>query len=281
MVFRIVADSSINMLGMDHVDFATVPMKILSGLNEYTDDASLNVESMCLDLETSKMKSSTSCPNILEWKDAFEGADEVLAITISKQLSGSYSSCTQAMTEFLEENPGAKGYVFDSLSTGPMMRMIAEKAVSIRNEGKDFEQMLEELNYFRQHARLIFTLASMNNLAKNGRVSPAIAKAAGILGIRLIAMGDETGSIKQIGRCRGENKLPRILLEEMEKNTYEGGHVHMDHCLNPRLADRIRDAILEKYPQAVVTIGEVTGLCAYYAERGGIIIGFEKREAGL
>ena len=38
MSFRIVADSSINMLMMDQVDFRTVPMKILCGLNEYIDD---------------------------------------------------------------------------------------------------------------------------------------------------------------------------------------------------------------------------------------------------
>ncbi len=281
MGFRIVSDSSINMLSMQNVDFRTVPMKILCGLKEYVDDETLQVEPMCSYLESSKDRSGTSCPNIAEWKDAFEGADEVLAITISSQLSGSFSSCRQAMIEFLEENPNCKGYIADSLSTGPMMRMLAEKAVELRQAGLDFDTMVQELQYFREHAGLIFTLASMNNLAKNGRVSPAIAKAAGLLGIRLIAIGDEHGSIKQVGRCRGENKLPRIILEEMEKKTYAGGHVHMDHCLNEKLALRIQDEILQKYPNAHITIGEVTGLCAYYAERGGIIIGYEKEEGGL
>ncbi|MBQ8159295.1 MAG: DegV family EDD domain-containing protein [Clostridia bacterium] len=278
MAFRIVCDSSVNMHQMPEADFVSVPMKILSGMREFVDDASLDVEGMCNVLEKSKERSGTSCPNIAEWKNAFEGADEVLAITISGKLSGSFSSCSQAMTEFLEEHPGAKGFVFDSLSTGPMMRMLANLAMLMKRENMDFDSMIRDLQIYRSHAGLIFTLASMNNLARNGRVSPAIAAAAGLLGIRLVAIGDENGTIKQVAKCRGEGKLPRVILEQMEERGYEGGFVRLDHCLNLPLAHAIRDKILEKYPQAVIEIGECTGLCAYYAERGGVIIGYEDRD---
>ena len=103
MAFRIVSDSSINMTSLEGVDFRSIPMKILCGMQEFVDDADLDVEHMVQVLSTSKEKSGTSCPNIMDWKEAFEGADEILAITISGQLSGSWSSCNQAMEEYLQE----------------------------------------------------------------------------------------------------------------------------------------------------------------------------------
>lgn len=275
MAFRIVSDSSINMTSLEGVDFRSIPMKILCGMQEFVDDADLDVEHMVQVLSTSKEKSGTSCPNIMDWKEAFEGADEILAITISGQLSGSWSSCNQAMEEYLQENPGAKGYVFDSLSTGPMMRVMAEKAALMMNQGMSFDEMIQQLQYFRRHATLIFALASMNNLARNGRVPMAVAKAVGILNIRIIAVGDENGRIKPVDKCRGDGKLPKILLREMEARKYAGGHVHIDHCLNPELAERIRALIQETFPGADVTIGECRGLCSYYAEQGGVIIEFD------
>ena len=275
MAFRIVSDSSVNMTSLEGVDFRSIPMKILCGLQEFVDDAALDVENMVHVLSTSKEKSGTSCPNIMDWKDAFQGADEILAITISGQLSGSWSSCNQAMEEYLQENPGAKGYVFDSLSTGPMMKFLAEKAAEMMNQGMNFDDMIQQLQHFRRHATLIFALASMNNLARNGRVPLAVAKAVGILNIRIIAVGDENGRIKPVDKCRGEAKLPKILLREMEARKYAGGHVRIDHCLNLELAERIRALIQESYPGAQVTFGECRGLCSYYAEQGGVIIEFD------
>ena len=275
MAFRIVCDSSVNMTRLEGADFRSIPMKIVCGLREFVDCEELDVEEMVRFLNASKEKSSTSCPNIMDWKEAFEGADEVLAITISGQLSGSWSSCNQAMEEFLQEHPQAKGYVFDSLSTGAMMRFLAENARDLMNQGMTFDDMIQELQHFRRHANLIFALASMNNLAKNGRVPMAVAKAVGILNIRIVAIGDENGRIKPVDKCRGDGKLPRTLLREMEERKYAGGHVHIDHCLNQPLAERIRDLILETYPGADVTIGECRGLCSYYAEQGGVIIGYD------
>lgn len=275
MAFRIVSDSSINMTRLDGADFKSIPMKIICGMQEFVDDENLDVENMVNVLSASKEKSGTSCPNIMDWKEAFEGADEILAITISGQLSGSWSSCNQAMEEYLEEHPGAKGYVFDSLSTGAMMRFLAENASAMMNEGMQFDEMIQRLQQFRRHANLIFALASMNNLAKNGRVPMAVAKAVGILNIRIIAVGDENGKIKPVDKSRGEAKIPKILLREMEVRKYAGGHVHIDHCLNLPLAERIRDLILESYPGADITIGECRGLCSYYAEQGGVIIGYD------
>ncbi len=271
MSLRIVSDSSINMTDLKGADYCTVPLRILSGATEFVDDRQLDVEEMVRYLQESKEKSSTSCPNIDDWRSAFEGADEIIAITISSNLSGSYASCSQAMSEYLQEHPGARGYIFDSLSTGPLMRLLAENAADLSAQGVPFDEIIKKLEYLHRHAFLIFALASMNNLSRNGRVPMAVAKAVGLLNIRIIAVG-ENGRIKPVDKCRGEGKLPQIILREMKARNYAGGSIHIDHCLNLPLAERLREEIQNEFPQAHVTIGECRGLCSYYAEKGGIML---------
>ena len=61
----------------------------------------------------------------------------------------------------------------------------------------------------------------------------------------------------------------------MESLGYQGGRVRISHCLSPENAYKFRDTILAKYPKADVVIDMTTGLCSYYAEEGGLIVGFE------
>ena len=96
MNFKIVSDSSSNLLNFAGVPYATVPLKVVTEQREYVDDAALDVAGMVNDLRTVKGKTSTSCPNIYEWKTAMEGADAVFAITITSNLSGSYAAALQA-----------------------------------------------------------------------------------------------------------------------------------------------------------------------------------------
>ena len=275
MALRIVSDSSIDIYSLPGVDFVTVPLRIRCGTEEFTDNAELDVAHMCDFFEHNREKSSTSCPNIMDWRDAFEGADTILALTISSALSGSYSSCRQAMEEYLEEHPAAHGYVLDSLSTGPMLRMLADRAIELWSDDMEFPEFVKEMELYRRHCTLVFTLSSMNNMARNGRLSPAVAKAASILGIRVIAVGDEEGRVKMMAKCRGAARLPGIVVDEIQRLGFHGGRIYIDHCFCRDLVDRILKILLERFPGSQVNLWTTGGLCSYYAERGGVIIAFE------
>ena len=64
------------------------------------------------------------------------------------------------------------------------------------------------------------------------------------------------------------------MLQVMEEDGYKGGRVHITHGLNPTGAQALRALIAAKYPQADITVGVNTGLCTFYAEKGGIMVGF-------
>ena len=93
---RIVVDSSASLYKLDGVDFAAVPLKIVTDEREYLDDGTLDAVEMATTLRTYKGKTSTSCPNIGDWLEAYEGADEIYAITITGTLSGSCNAAQLA-----------------------------------------------------------------------------------------------------------------------------------------------------------------------------------------
>ena len=116
---KIVVDSSASLYTLQGVDFECVPLKIITDDAEYLDNGTMDALGMAQTLRTYKGKTSTSCPNVSDWLAAYEGADEVYAITITGTLSGSYNAAQLAAEEYQQENPGKRVFVLDSLSTGP------------------------------------------------------------------------------------------------------------------------------------------------------------------
>ncbi len=274
MNYKIVSDSSSNILAMGNPHFASVPMKVRAE-KEYIDNAQLNLAGMVEDLKNHKGTSGSSCPNVGEWLEAFGDADVVFATTISKNLSGSYNSAKQAVDTFLEENPGKQAFVFDSLAAGPQQAFIIDKVIELADAGLDFETIKEKVLDYHNHTHILFCLESMMNLARNGRVSMAVAKIAGMLGIRVC--GDvKGGQITPVHKPRGAKKATDTLVEMMkERGFYDGAQLRIAHCFGQAQAQALADAVLAQFPNTRVTLEPTTALCSFYAEAGGLMIGFE------
>lgn len=274
MAFRIVTDSSSNVYHIEGADYASVPMKILTS-REYIDAPGLDVAELVEDLRNHKAKSGSSCPNVGEWLEAFGDAEEVFGVTITKHLSGSYNAAHQAAETYMEEHPGRKVYIFDSLSAGPELMLIVEKIRQCEAAGLDFEATTANVLEYHNHCHTLFCLESMLNLARNGRVNPILAKLAGTLGIR-VAGDAEGGELALVHKPRGARKTIRTLVDMMKDRGFQdGGVLRVAHCFAEEAANALREAVLEEFPKAKFLLEPTTGLCSFYAEEGGLILGFE------
>ena len=276
---KIVVDSSASLYTLQGVDFECVPLKIITDDAEYLDNGTVDAVGMAQTLRTYKGKTSTSCPNVSDWLAAYEGADEVYAITITGTLSGSYNAAQLAAEEYQQGNPGKRVFVLDSLSTGPEQRLLAEHLRDLLAEGKEFGEICEEMLRYHKHTHLLFSLESLANLARNGRVKPAVAAVARMLGIRVIGQASEAGELDVLCKTRGEHgALERIVLE-LKEHGYTNGRLHISHCGNPAAAERLKHMVKAVFDGAKVDISECGGLCSYYAELGGLLVGYEDAEA--
>ena len=111
---KIVSDSSCDIFKLDYADFASAPMKVITDEKEFVDDENLNVAEMVEYFNKYKGKSKSSCPSVGDWLEAFGDADDVICITITSGLSGSYNSACSAKKIYETENEGKRVFVLDT-----------------------------------------------------------------------------------------------------------------------------------------------------------------------
>lgn len=272
---KIIADSSANLYSSDVRNFTPVPLKIVTSEKEYTDDPALDVAAMQAELERYKGSSSSSCPAVADWLDAFGDAEEIFAVALTSRLSGCYNAAQIAATDYMQEHPGRRVMVLDSLSTGPELELLVEFLSGLLPTKKTFEEISQALTAYLRRTHLMFSLASLSNFAKNGRVSPILAKAVGLLGIRVVGRASTEGELEAQHKCRGEKAAIQKLFDGMLSEGFAGGRVRIRHSFNAPAAELLKRTILEHFPDCDVKIGENRGLCVFYAEKGGILVGFE------
>lgn len=276
MAIKIVTDSSANLFSFPGVTLESVPMRICNDQKEYVDNQQLDVDGMVDDLLEYKGKTTTACPAIGDWMDAFRDGDEIFAITITSGLSGSYNAAMAAADQIKAEQPGKKIYVIDSLSAGPELVLLVEKIKEYIQENLSFEEICEKMASYQQRTHLVFSLESVENFARNGRINPALAKIIGLLGIRLVGRASAQGTLEMLHKCKGEKKALATLWEEMKAHGFVGGKVRIAHCNNPGAVDALVQTIRSHFPQCDVSHQRCNGLCSFYAQSGGLLVGFDE-----
>ncbi len=279
--FKIVSDSSSDILTFENtryagIDYACAPMKLITAEREFTDDGALNVDEMVDFLFRYKGRSQSSCPNTADWLAAFGDADDILCTTITSGLSGSYNSACLAKKTYEEQYPGRRVFVVDTLSAGPEISLIVRRVADNYASGMDYEDICADIMAYKQKTGLTFMLKSLKNFANNGRVSPLVAKLVGIAGICIVGRASDEGTLEPGHKCRGESRALDAIVNELAERGLKQGRVSIGHCQNEAGARELASRIAAQFPETDIEIHPLRGLCSFYAEPGGVLVGFEK-----
>lgn len=273
---KIVADSSCDLFGLSHSDFTCTPLKIITAEREFVDGLSLDVDAMVDYFDKYKGKSKSSCPNTNEWLNAFGDADDVFCVTITSGLSGSYNSACAAKQIYEAEHIGKRVFVIDTLSAGPEITLVIEKLEECIGNGMSYEEICDHIPKYQKKTGLIFMLKSLKNFANNGRVSPIAARLVGIAGICIVGKASDAGTLEPLHKCRGERRSLETLVNKLEAEGFRSGKISIGHCQNEKAAQQLKGLILAKFNDVHIEIHKLRGLCSFYAEKGGVLVGFEK-----
>lgn len=275
MKVKVLSDSSCDILSDEKIGFSSVPFNITTSEKNYVDDINLDVEAMINDFKKYKGKSSTACPGVGLWLNEMEGADEVYIITMTSGISGTFNSASIAKEMYLEDHPNAKVAVYDTLSTAAEETLVVEKVLELVKTDNTFEENCKIIEDYIKHTRLFFTLESIRNFAQNGRVSKAVASLVSILGITIFGTASHEGTLEPITKCMKYKQALKSLIENLNEAGFDGGRVIITHVKNEKKALLVRDEILKYFPTSEIKIYKARGLCSYYAELGGVLIGVE------
>ena len=276
MSYKIIADSSANQIRPISIPYAVAPLKIITASREFVDDENLNTAEMVAYLKNYSGKSSTACPSMNDWLSSFEDYDNIFCITISSNLSGSFNAACLAATEYETQYPDRNVFVIDSLSTGGEMQLIVEKLEELISLGLSFDEITKQITEYQKSTGLLFMLQSLKNLANNGRVSHAVAKISGMLGMRIIGLASDEGRLDITDKSRGDKKALVSIIERLKTAGCKNGKIRISHCQNEEFALTLKAEIEKEFNTTDILICENGGLCSFYAESGGVLIGFEK-----
>ncbi len=271
---KLILDSSANEQSDESENIQVVPLTLFVNGKEFLDDDKLNIDDFIKNMESSKQAGKTACPSIQEWLDALEGSDEVIIITVTSGMSGSFSSALQAKTMYEDKHPGSHIIVVDSRSAGPEMSIVLHEIERLLKTKILFVDLDQKIAEYRMHTHLLVILQSLHNLALNGRVNPAIAKLAKLLKIDMVGTASQEGKLEPLIKVHGMRRALREVLKRMGAMKYNGKEVIIDQCQNEKDAKILKGEIIAKYPKAKVTIRPTHGLCTFYAEVGSLMVGF-------
>lgn len=277
MKWRIISDSSCDIFDLDQrsedLYFSTVPFVITVDDKDYVDNETLDVRELVKAIASSK-KSFTSCPSPAEWIREFGDEGDVFAVTISANLSGSYNSACTAREMILEQDPERNIEILNSRGTGPSLNMIIYKLCELIDKGLGFEEVRTEIHRFMEDHKLIFALSSYHNLVNNGRMPKIAGIVLGHLGLWGVGIASEEGTIKMKKIAKGGRKTLQVIMGDLKERVADKGCVVISHCENEEFANSLKKAVQNAYSGMEVRIMKTRGLCSYYAEKGGIIVGF-------
>ncbi len=273
---KLLSDSSCDIIHIDGVNFRSVPLTVSANGRDYVDDEKLNVKGMIDDLLQYGGRSYTACPAVGQWLRQLEGAETAYMVTMTSGLSGTYNSARAARDLYVEANPDAKVYVFDTLSTGPEQRLLVEKIADWIKAGKQFNEICALGKRYLKKTRLFFSMQNFHNFVQNGRVNKNVGAVVSALKLNVISTADNKGKIKILTACKNSYSANETLRQQLKKAGYKGGRVAICHVQNSFYAEKLRELLHAEFPKAEILVYPARGLCSYYAEEGGLLIGYEK-----
>lgn len=216
MGVRIIIDSTVNVKKELDGRFPVVPLTINFGSESYADNVEMDHNTFYKKLVESEVLPTTSQPTPDSFAKAFEEAvnagDEVVVITISSRLSGTYQSANIAAADF-----EGKVFVVDSYTVTIGAGILVERAVKLADEGKSAAEIAAALEKEKENIRVFAVVDTLEYLKKGGRVSAAVAFAGGLLNFKpVIAIAD--GVVQSITKGRGNKQANQLMNTEVEKS---------------------------------------------------------------
>lgn len=255
--------------------FEVTPLTIQVGEEIFVDDSGLDIDSMMETMYASSAAAVSACPSPQAYHAAYEGAENIIVITITGTLSGSFNSARVAKEMFLESHPDVNIHLVDSLSAGGEMDLLAQEVNRLIASGLDFDGVVKAITAYQGRTKLAFVLAKVDNLVKNGRLSKFMGTVVGLLNIRMVGEASNEGKLELLQKARGHKKSITAAYEEMSKAGYKGGKIVIAHRNNDKFCQQFSDLVKADFPDAVVEAVATSGLCSFYAEENGLLMGYE------
>ena len=268
MSVKIIIDSASDVVAAycekNGIGFA--PLKTTLNGKEDRDGIDIVPDDFYAMLESNKELAHTSQVNASEFGELFEKAvsegHEVLAITISSGISGTFQSARIAAADF----PG-KVFVVDSLTASAGEQVLLARAIALRDEGKSAAEIFAELEELKHRVRLFLRVETLEYLKRGGRISKTSAMVGSLLNIKPVITMNAEGKLETVGKARGIKQSHQM----MNENILATGGFDPTMPVAMTYAGNIEDGAVSKYLDDSTALFADTGITPSIGQLGCVI----------
>lgn len=276
MSYKIVVDSCCELPSKYRKSdqFEIIPLGL--GIDDYhiMDDETFDQADFIRRVAASPSCPRSACPSPDRYRQAYTcDADDIYVVTLSSHLSGSYNSALIGKDIYHEETGSKNIYVTDSKSASCGETQIAYKLKELADSGLPFEEVISQINLYRDSMKTFFVLDNLDALRKNGRLSRSKALIATTLNIKPVCCGVD-GDIQQCAQGHGIKKAIIKMISIIEKDVKdpEDRTLMVSHCNCFERGMLVKDMIMSRVPFKDFVVLDMAGVSTLYAGNGGIIV---------
>ncbi|HBQ26103.1 MAG TPA: DegV family protein [Syntrophomonas sp.] len=279
MALRIITDTSCDLPDreLEKHSIEMIPLKVTFDNGEtFLDRFELAPANFVKKMKLSKILPKTSTPDPHTFIEYFEkglkDAGEVLFVSLSSGLSSTYQTAQLACNMLGSE----KVKIFDTLTASLGTGIMAIKAANMAAQGLSLDAIIERLMRIRSNREVIFTLDTLENVVKGGRLSRIEGLAGTLLHIKPILRGNERGVPEVIEKVKGrKNAIHRLvsLLGVLTGNSLKDRLIGISHVNCEEDAIYLSNQIKKDYNLTnEILISEMSATIGTYAGEGGLMI---------
>ena len=205
-----------------------------------------------------------------------EESKDILYVAFSSGLSTTVNSAHMAAAELQEQYPDRKIIIVDTLAASAGGGLMVYLAVAKKNEGATIEENAAYIESLVPQHCIWFTVDDLEYLKRGGRISPLVAFAGGVLGIKPVLQMDDEGHLVKVPTARGRRKAIEALAAKYAELSYEEQNtpIFISHAECEEDAKRLADILMQRHGAEVTLITEIGPVIGSHAGPGTIALFF-------
>lgn len=286
-MIRLVTDSSsyLPQEFIEQYNITIVPLKVQLGDETFTEGTGLSNREFFNRLAVSNEFPSTSQPSVGDFKQAYQKiliddpSAEILVLTVSSRLSGTYGSAMTAAAQL----PNTNITVLNTLSVAMGVGLMVMAAARMIVEGESLSNILIRLTQMRQSLPIFLTVDTLEYLKRGGRIGTAAAFLGTLLDTKPI-LTVQDGEINPVGRVRGKKKAVRCLFDELARKLPAPDHpvqAGVMHAAAEDEAQKLGEVIRERFNVTYFFVFELGPVLGAHVGPGTIGAGFCPDDRGV
>lgn len=255
-----------------------VPLNVIFGEEAYKEELEITTEQFYEEMKVKEELPKTSQPAIGLFEELFtklaDEYDEVIVITLSSGISGTYQTAVSASTMV----DGIKVHVFDSEISCRVQGFYVLKAAEMAMAGSGSEEILAKLTDMKGYTKAYFMADDLSHLHRGGRLSGAQLVVGSLLQIKPV-LHFENKVIVPYEKVRTEKKAMNLILGLLDEDGKQGPlEVTVIHGNRQEKAEKIANELKEKYPDSSISVSYFGPVIGTHLGEGSLGIGWTKKK---